>query len=788
MKIQCSCGVKYSFDVTPEMAAHPVQFICAACGVNSSSLVNQLIQQQLAGDQPPVTPPPPVVAASLPPAPAPAPAIRIAAPSAPSPAVTSPEADAPPPCLKHVGQFATNHCVVCQKPMCPQCMALFGWVCSPLCKSKAEANGIHVPEYDGQKSAVERQQWHKIGRIAAAITGFVALLLGAWFWYAWFGSVPKASYTAKFSNAASSGGLRLAAQGQTVVLHGGRLARHDSATKREVWSLDLLDRPRIADQAAVALKEMDDRRKEAGGDSSSYLLPPLAEITRSMERGAESALSLHVSGENIWVESDDKLVQHDWNTGKAGKEIAVAIGFPGAARHDGELVVVAQASDGSKITRIDLASGDVKTETIARPNEPVVAAPALAARGRPGIPAVAGPRPAPGARPLDPATVARQAQNMPLPNRLALPATVAAAANQQRLMAELNEDAPRRPGGPATPPAELEDFRLIRSGNSFVQLSSRLIESRTVTRKVMKAPPKKSALDGPVNQAATAAIANEILNDMTRDRLGDTAEEDESLYQATVRRGGVPDWTGDVIGHPSLVPLQTVDVVLAGKSITVLDKNNKKLWDAKLTYPVSERGGFDEDGETPSYGLGPCVERGDTFYLFDQGVLTCFELPTGNARWRLPTIGTAGLFFDDKGMIYVNTTTASPDSVKYTRQVDISAKTHNLVLKVDPKTGKTLWGAHNDGQVNYISGKFIYTVESHVTDEGTVEDDGLGGLGIALGVTLRPHVRIKRLNPSNGRVMWEHFQQRGPLAVQFDKNQIQILFRKELQVLKFLVL
>ena len=139
-------------------------------------------------------------------------------------------------------------------------------------------------------------------------------------------------------------------------------------------------------------------------------------------------------------------------------------------------------------------------------------------------------------------------------------------------------------------------------------------------------------------------------------------------------------------------------------------------------------------------------------------------------------------------MIYVNTTTASPDTVKYSRQIDISTKTHNLVLKVDSTTGKTLWGAHNDGQVNYVSGKFIYTVESHVTDEGTVEDDGLGGLGIALGITLRPHVRIKRLNPSNGRVMWEHFQQRGPLAVQFDKNQIQILFRKELQVLKFLVL
>jgi len=36
--------------------------------------------------------------------------------------------------------------------------------------------------------------------------------------------------------------------------------------------------------------------------------------------------------------------------------------------------------------------------------------------------------------------------------------------------------------------------------------------------------------------------------------------------------------------------------------------------------------------------------------------------------------------------------------------------------------------------------------------------------------------------------MWEHFQQRAPLDVQFDQNRIRMVFRKEVQVLQFLAL
>ena len=47
MKIQCGCGAKYEFEITPDMAQNPVQFVCPACGADSSAFVTNLVRQQL---------------------------------------------------------------------------------------------------------------------------------------------------------------------------------------------------------------------------------------------------------------------------------------------------------------------------------------------------------------------------------------------------------------------------------------------------------------------------------------------------------------------------------------------------------------------------------------------------------------------------------------------------------------------------------------------------------------------------------------------------------------------
>lgn len=50
---------------------------------------------------------------------------------------------------------------------------------------------------------------------------------------------------------------------------------------------------------------------------------------------------------------------------------------------------------------------------------------------------------------------------------------------------------------------------------------------------------------------------------------------------------------------------------------------------------------------------------------------------------RFPNAGRLGeiqgLLFDDKGMLYVNTTTASPDTIKYSRQIDVNSRIANII-------------------------------------------------------------------------------------------------------------
>ena len=147
MKIQCACGAKYAFDATPEMLQNPVRFVCPGCGLDSSDHVNELIRREFAGQTP-----------AAPPQATEAPRLKIAR-DKPSPSALA-EAAAPVRpakeyCPKHMHALATHHCVVCGRPMCPECMKLFGYVCSPLCRSQAESQNINVPVYTGQSGMAE---------------------------------------------------------------------------------------------------------------------------------------------------------------------------------------------------------------------------------------------------------------------------------------------------------------------------------------------------------------------------------------------------------------------------------------------------------------------------------------------------------------------------------------------------------------------------------------------------------------------------------------------------------
>jgi hypothetical protein len=323
-----------------------------------------------------------------------------------------------------------------------------------------------------------------------------------------------------------------------------------------------------------------------------------------------------------------------------------------------------------------------------------------------------------------------RSQDLSAPARAALPAVTAANANQQRLVNEMKGQPPVKEAAASV--ADSDGSRLFGSAYGVFQLSAR--------------PGASKVIDG----------------------------ETVRMHHVVLRRVGVQEnaeWTGELPGAPELYPLKTVDVLGGEKAVIVLSKTNKKLWEAKLKgiLRFRSRSGLADD-EVVS-GEGPCVERDDTLYIFDGEGITSFELNTGTVRWHTPSSETVGLFFDDKG-VYVNSLVAGTD------------KAMPLVRKLDAKTGKILWNVQREGSVSYVSGKFVYTTEAYKGDDD--EADGLAGVRTIFHVPA--YVRIKRLDADNGRILWNHHQPRFPLDVQFDRNSIRLLFKREVQILSFVSL
>jgi hypothetical protein len=737
-----------------------------------------------------------VAAPAAEPAPAAAPApgrlrVHVAAPATPAVAPEQPGAETGefPRCLKHGGELAMERCYVCSKPICPKCMALFGYVCSPLCKNKAEAQGIEVPVFEGQKSVVEAKQRRKNLIVILSTSAGAAVLLGVWIWYAWFGSTPSRFYSVRFSEAASSGQSAFAGKDQLVFLHGATLARHDLKTKKEVWSRYLVDKAELEKEIAESIKENKADIAKANADDPDNAPGSIdaKELRRAIEESTAAELQLRVVGQNIWVITPSKLTLFDWESGQPSKEIALTNDYGSILHRGDEVVVLTGEGKIRHATYINLATKESREEDVTGLPQPKAGSKTEVAKGsgkggsksgKDGLPSLSGKD---AGKPLDPNKVSQQAQKLSIPGKIALPAVLSSSVHNQQTLKALNE-------GPDTASAAKrqspdEPFMLIPTPDGFMRFTSKLLEEKIVVRQAMKAPPSKSALDGPVNVTKTAEIANEILNELQRNAGGDTVEEDESRYLVKLSSAdGKNEWSGEVIGPPGLHPLKTVNVLTMNKKIMVFDKQNKKLWEAPLTYNV---GGLEDVELDSGVGQGPCVERNNRLYVFDEGVLTAFDLATGNALWRVPSVGITGLFFDDKDMLYVNTTDASPETIKYSRQIDITQMPSGQLLKIDPKDGKVVFKISPPGPVTYVSGKFIYSVQS----SGPVDEDEMDSVMSMPGMGgMRPFIRIKRLSPSNGKEMWEHYEKRGPLDVQFDKNSIRLIFRKEVEVLRFISL
>ena len=803
MKVQCQCGAKYAIDVTRDMATNPVRFVCPACNLDLSGPINELVRQELG-----------VVAEA--PAPSPAPAAaptrvgparlslsRTVAPAThgapvetrPDPGATS--AEAGQPCPKHPGEVAMANCYLCRKPICPSCMKLFGYFCSPGCRGKAEASGIHVPVFAGQNSVVEERRWRRIWRLSAmgavAAVAFVCL----WIWWAWFATVPHAIFSVRFPDMSYAGNSRIVGKNQLVFIHGGLLARYPLGGKTAVWTNEIISRAQVeaeADRRMKGYQAMVNAAISRGADERPHV-PALEDLRKEAQEEFETSLHLFVQEQNIWIARDGKLTQYDWDTGKSSREIAVPSNDGEAAVSGDELQFIDENAFGQQVvTHVNLTSGEARTEALGEPRPSAVLAGTKpvtrnSADGKTaaaaGLPTRAGVNPD---QPMDPAQVAQDAQSLPYAAKIALPATLSNTRHQNDILNEMNADdaqnAPVNANRVRVTSGISGQRDFVNGPGGSVEWSAKVLEQLGRSRQVMKPRTGQSALANNPSVTNTAAIANEILNDMQRDRGGDAVTDDVSRYAVTVHRADakdVPDWSGEVVGPPSVLLQKTVTIVAGGAMFIVLDKSNQKLWQASLTQKLGRNSGLDEnDPAQTSVGLGPCVEHDHTLYVYDAATVTAFDLATGNVRWRVPTIGTVGLFFDDQGALYVNSTTADLDTLRFERQIDIQKKIVASVLRVDCETGKVFWTVQPGGFVSHVEGKFVICFASHQAPD--LDPDAL----TTLPGMLDSAMDIRRLDIKTGRQLWDYPEKRAPVSVRFHGNFIELVFRKEVEILKFL--
>jgi hypothetical protein len=820
IKVQCPCGTRFAFEVLPVNGRMPVQVNCPTCNADDTEIANAQIQQQLSAQSasaavpvaapasvpvavpvaipvavPATTPrPSPVAIPSAAPAPAsssvaipvaqtaPAPSlptglvIPVAQPAqlaAPTPRVPSASPPAPQPptasglriagshhaasapvasvavpvavaaneagaeaaaqlCPKHKTEPAVEKCKVCGKLICLKCMEMFGYVCSVYCRQQATAKRIYVPVYANQKTVVAGKSHAMAKRITVAVVALVVLLLGFWFWYAWFARDPKIVYSlpipkVDFINnpkaiARPEEFYQLIAPGQLLSIKNKQVSLFDVTEQHSIWSTPLRnDSAKPKDSA------------DAPDESDFYFGSPRVVVTTN----------------DLWVVMSGLLARFDRQTGSP-KDTGIKDKILNiTVRPDCILVVGGTRGAHEILANISLPDGNVQTEEISA---------------------------APKKQPVAPAQpAAKVAAKKTKPNASVGKSNLPVGQLKNLAAESQPTPAPAAQADANAMPDDFEDFSyrmpFTAAGPNAVEMKTKLLEQKSVSHQAMK-PKGKSVLDGNVSASQGLELAQEMMNDSRREETGGVEVEDVSRYQVTLHRRlqkDVPDWTGEVNGKPQLFPLKTVDLLVAGQGLMVFDKQNKKLWDAKLTFPVVRHYDFLEEEPAPS------LETKDALYFADAGTLTRFDLASGNVRWRYNTVGITRIQADERGGIYIVTSTAGPESIQYSQQVNIHEKIKPVVMRLDAATGKVSWRNEGLGDEIMLTGKFLYATRVSMTYALLRLEEGPD-----------THYNLNLVDPSNGSLIWNYHQGNHPvMKTEVQKNWILLQMDDEVVVLKF---
>jgi hypothetical protein len=551
--------------------------------------------------------------------------------------------------------------------------------------------------------------------VVVGVIMLLTVLVAAWVWYSFFGSKPRVRASVPIEKARRVEFCRFIGPDQVLLKTDRAMSLHEAGGLKQLWSTDLsaYQAPfpewdeEDSEMDLAALKgalQMDALRSGVMARFGSYL--PSDEF--QMDR-------VQVFGGELWVLFQDSLVVFDRNTGKEKKKVALTGTILGLTAGDSVLFAASTGRPNEvQLTRVAFRTGDVFVEKFQIPEPPKFEA------GR-----------ASGTMHDDSTALLGGFAGM-------MEAGMVAGTEQ-----ELDRE------------VDAHQLRYIPAGVNVARLQIDLIEKNVIARQTVKPedlkPKEEPGKDGPMKVTDALALAQQMQYEAVQSRGGIFEKSDESRYKVTLQRfleDGAPRWSGEMVGPPVLAPLKSVDVLLSSKSMVVFDKENEKLWEAPLAFPASSASISFGEGRR-----GPCLEAGDTLYLYDTEALASFELTTGKVRWRMPLPGVKSIRLDGKGMLYVT----NADSVS----------------KVDPQNGKIAWTLNEKDVQFYLSGKYVYLSKEQVSGADMIRN-------MWTGKDIPTHFRIFRVDPRSGEILWEYYKPKAPTAMDFKDNQVLLLFPNEL--------
>ncbi len=626
----------------------------------------------------------------------------------------------PKSCHIHKDQPVAAFCFSCKKPICLKCMKQSGYFCGLYCRTRAEQAGMDIPVYEGQDRLVRAREYTTITRIGTAILLLLVGLFVTYEWYTLFGQKPSVKFSMPLPKNEPLTHAQFLSDHELLLVNSDKVSAYDFQKNQPVWSKSL---------TTYRLPLPPSPNPTELADEASATAKPASPQTTAAQAAAyedyfDPRVGARVVGDGIWVTMGRIVICFDRATGAEKTKAQVEGRIQEMTLGDSALVVVSAKGPYDYVfTRVELPSGAPQSEQRSLPPPP--------------------PRPV---KVFDP--------DAPVQEDLYVPA---------------------------------ERHQFVAAGSTVADLDVKLVEKKIVSVETMK-PLKTGQFDEGIKVTQTREVAEDVFNEMKMRDTGGVAKVDASRYAVTLQRvfgKDAPPWTGEVVGPPSFFPLKTVDVLVAGKVMYAFNKRDQLMWQSNLSYPIARQFRSPEnewEGSRRDSTLAPCLERGDTLFFFDQGVLTAFDLKSGKARWRMPSVGVSSIQFDDKGMLYVATTSASPESIQYYEQVSME-RVQPIIVKVDPATGRALWRVEKIGNECYLSGKYVYLTQARTSALDVIASMSTGG-GRAVSTTFH----LYRLNPKNGQPLWECYRPTHPSQLDFHNNEILLQFRDKLEVLKFLSL